>query len=189
MTIDSMPEVNPYDIHSIHIDTFCEGTYSILHNMYVTNKAGRLIYVDTVEWFTLDDWVKTENIRQIYYLLFPIFNPVSNRNMLVCSFCKELLLAKKYILNGPIIDINEDGVLETVGRDLVNAVCLDCDSAYYNPYEVYRFGNLLERDTILDSIYNKLRYGVYIKKMSFKKDTIVIPNQGDLYYNGKKLPE
>lgn len=68
-------------------------------------------------------------------------------------------------------DIDNDGYYEIGGRELTDAVCLDCDSILYQPYKIFKLGNELEFDSILSKNLTIKLYGTYLGPIY--KDTVL----------------
>jgi hypothetical protein len=81
-------------------------------------------------------------------------------------------------------DIDNDGYYEIGGRELTDAVCLDCDSILYQPYKIYKLGNELEFDSILSKNLTIKLYGTYLGPNY--KDT-VLQQKEKIDWNNTKL--
>ncbi len=167
----------------IHVDTIME-TNCYFCNLCVTGYDDRVIFVDTTKWIDSLEHICYND--SIHYLLFYESDPISYRNLWVISFVKNRWVHSDCILSNRILDLDNDGIFEVVGIEMTEAVCMDCDSCYYSPYEVYRLGETLERDTMWERVYNEACYGFYDTTAKF--DSIVKCNREPYYYNGKELP-
>ncbi len=169
----------------IHVDTIMESEdYCYFCNLCVTGYDDRGIFQDTTK--SIDSLRHICYNDSIHYLLLYENNPISYRNLWVISFVKNRWVHSDCILGNRILDLDQDGIFEVVGIELTEAVCMDCDSCYYSPYEVYRLGETLERDTMWERVYNEACYGFYDTTAKF--DSIVKCNREPYYYNGKELP-
>ena len=177
---------NPnYTAIHIHVDTIMESEdYCYFCNLCVTGYDDRGIFQDTTK--SIDSLRHICYNDSIHYLLLYENDPVSYRNLWVISFVKNRWVHSDCILSNRILDLDNDGIFEVVGIELTEAVCMDCDSCYYSPYEVYRLGETLERDTMWERVYNEACYGFYDTTAKF--DSIVKCNREPYYYNGKELP-
>ena len=177
---------NPnYTAIRIHVDTIMESEdYCYFCNLCVTGYDDRGIFQDTTK--SIDSLRHICYNDSIHYLLLYENDPVSYRNLWVISFVKNRWVHSDCILSNRILDLDNDGIFEVVGIEMTEAVCMDCDSCYYSPYEVYRLGETLERDTMWERVYNEACYGFYDTTAKF--DSIVRCNREPYYYNGKELP-
>ncbi len=144
---------NPnYTAIRIHVDTIMESEdYCYFCNLCVTGYDDRGIFQDTTK--SIDSLRHICYNDSIHYLLLYENDPVSYRNLWVISFVKNRWVHSDCILSNRILDLDNDGIFEVVGIEMTEAVCMDCDSCYYSPYEVYRLGETLERDTMWERVY------------------------------------
>ena len=170
---------------TIHVDTIIEcSNDTFLRNLHFVDHQGNVIFVDTIKW--IDSLKHICYNDSVHYLLLYDHDPITYRNLWVISFVKNRWIHSDCILGNRILDLDSDGVMEVIGIEMVEAVCMDCDTCYYSPYEVYRLGETLERDTMWERIYNEARYGFYDTTAKF--DSIVKCNREPYFYNGKELP-
>jgi pyoverdine/dityrosine biosynthesis protein Dit1 len=66
------------------------------------------------------------------------------------------------VIKDIIKDIDNDGFLEVGGLEVNDAYCLQCDSAYYNPYQIYKLSEKVEFDQSNSELLTKQLYGVYL---------------------------
>ena len=71
---------------------------------------------------------------------------------------KETYTALKDILR----DIDNDGFLEVGGIRMIEAACLDCDSSYYRPFQIWKLNEKFEFDTTLSKRFTIELYGTFL---------------------------
>ena len=119
----------------------------------------------------------------VAYVLINEFDPISSKTLNVwrCS-TKEKVLSQ--VVDGQVIkDIDDDGVLEIIGQEIVEAACIQCDSSFYSPIHVYKLGIYCTEDNGLSEELTILKYGCYLGDKY--KDTI-LPIK-PIYYNSDTL--
>jgi hypothetical protein len=77
----------------------------------------------------------------------------------------------KNVLQNILQDIDKDGIIEVGGQELTEAACLDCDSVYYSPYNIYKLGNTLIFDSLNSRKLTEKLFGLFLGYEAL--DTIV----------------
>ena len=98
------------------------------------------------------------------YILLEIADPPLSDKWIVLSIVNNKLVAHYKVIKDIIEDIDNDGFLEVGGMEVNEAYCVDCDSAYYNPYQMYKLADKFEFDKIASERLTKQLYGVYLGK-------------------------
>ena len=142
-----------------------------------------LVYQDTALLYESGSVQKVPFKDSVLYILINVFDPVSSKTLTVlrCSTDGEV---SAVVVEGQVIkDIDGDSILEIVGYELLEAVCLQCDSAYYSPIHVYKLGSYCTIDETLSKELTTLEYGCYLGNEW--KDTILPTNT--IQYNDMAL--
>lgn len=127
--------------------------------------------------------ISLKNNMNGYILLTRTDPPYLDKWFILRIYNKKVVqtgYAIKEILN----DIDNDGYYEVGGRELTDAVCLDCDSLFYQPYKIYKLGKEFEFDEILSKELTIKLYGTYLG--SNYKDT-VLQQKENVNWNNTKL--
>lgn len=142
-----------------------------------------LIYHDSESLYECGSVQNIPYNDSISYILINEFNPISSKTLNVwrCSTKEKVLTL---VVDGQVIkDIDDDGILEIIGQDIVEAACIQCDSSFYSPIHVYKLGIYCTEDYNLSKELTILEYGCYLGDKY--KDTI-LPIK-TIYYNGDTL--
>jgi len=58
--------------------------------------------------------------------------------------------------------LDEDGIIEIGGYQLLEAYCYDCDSTYYETYLIYQLDNKLNLDSALSRELTIKRFSTFL---------------------------
>ena len=127
------------------------------HNNVIIRHGDRIVFSNTSgSHYDLSSVHPIKFIKG-YLVLIRELNPIGNDwyNVIIIDELEKSKQPRKIIAD-ILDDIDNDGIIEAGGYRLIDAYCVDCDSAYYNPIELFE----LKMDMVLDS--------VLIKEISFK---------------------
>lgn len=128
-----------------------------------------LVYKDTSNNnFSIDDSsVKLLKIRgsKNSYILLTLIDVPSSDKWLVLLFSKNKILKEQILLKDFFSEVNNGESYLVGGRELSEAPCLDCDSAYYVPYQIYRLNKeSIEYDAFYSRQMTTKMFGAYLGK-------------------------
>ncbi|NCC99671.1 MAG: hypothetical protein EOL95_08245 [Bacteroidia bacterium] len=142
---------------SLDDNTFINPIISLNNNLIYDSKENESI-------FLLDN----KNVRIIpihanvgYIMLTTKDSPFIDKWFVILVNNKKVI-KMAYVIKEFFNDIDNDGYYEIGGRELTDAVCLDCDSVLYQPFMMYKLDNHFEFDSILSRKMTKKTYGVYL---------------------------
>ena len=155
-------------------DTALEAYDNILiHNIDIISSDNRVLWSDTNYYYIEDNYrtnipgmcktISSTGSDPVDYIFIKLLkNCFENYDTWLLHYDGINITQSAWVCADTILDVNHDGVLDVVGRDLIEAVCMDCDSFYYNPYMVYSLGKKLVENDTLEEQLAKLIYGSYI---------------------------
>lgn len=106
-----------------------------------------------------------------FYISLEKPDPIDSDKLLLLSVLNGKLYQRMEVINGIFEDIDNDGFIEVGGAEIIEAYCVDCDSAYYNPRIIYKLKERIEFDQINSERLSKEVFGVYLGS-SVRFDTI-----------------
>lgn len=150
--------------HLLVADTLSEGDMKLWHNLEIVSPDDRILFQDTTHLFIPDSYIPifVNDSPRAEYILLKTFDPISNRDNLLLHHKDVNIVSEGFVLVDTIVDVDQDGIKEIIGRELIETPCADCDSCYYNPYEVYKLAEQLTRDNELERKLTQLIYGTYL---------------------------
>jgi len=133
---------------------------------------GKLIYNDSNCFSIAKDDIKFIKYKNTNYILMMKYDmPVENK-WLIFEIKNQKVKIHKDIVRYIFDDIDNDGIIEVGGSGITEAICLYCDSAFYNPQRIYKLGNTLTFDSINS---RKLTEEIYENFLGYEYlDSIVI---------------
>ncbi len=148
----------------VSADTLSEGDMKLLCNLEIISPDDKIILQDTTHLFIPGGYIPifVNDSPRADYILLKTFDPINNRNNLLLHNTGVNIVSEGFVIVDTIVDIDQDGIMEIIGREFTEAPCIDCDSCYYNPYEVYKLGEQLTRETELERKLTQLIYGTYL---------------------------
>ena len=111
---------------------------------------GKSIYKNTDYYYSIEkDDIKFIKYNNTNYVLITTLNMPFEEFWLIFEIKNHNIKKVQYhIIKDILKDIDNDGIFEVGGSGMTEAVCIDCDSAYYNPERIYKLGNTLTFDSI-----------------------------------------
>lgn len=151
----------------------------LIHNIEIVSPINKVLWSDTGYYYIDDEYhtnipgicktISTTEGKPADYIFITLHeNSFQNYDTWLLHYDGTSITRAEWLCADTILDVNNDGVLDVVGRDLIEAVCVDCDSCYYNPYMVYSLGKELVENDTLEKQLAELIYGSYIgNRMSY----------------------
>jgi len=163
---------NISDYVSLDADTFYEEGFD---TPLITNV--KLFYEDSLIFYDSISFYETslQNLSYkdtIAYILLRMFDPISAKNLVVLRYVENKDVSAMKIEGQLIKDIDNDGIVEIVGKEYSKAICLQCDSNYYVPIIVHKLEEECSFNEELTKKITSLKYGTYLGNKSL--DTILI---------------
>ena len=115
--------------------------------------------------------VEVKNLLNQFYILLDTSDPPEADKWVILKINDNKVVSYQKAIKQLLMDLDNDGFLEVGGFDVIDAYCLDCDSAYYNPAQIYKLGNEFKFDEVSSEIVTKQIYGVYLGNE--RKDTVL----------------
>jgi hypothetical protein len=150
-----------------------EGSYFLYPKVFIGEE---IVFTDTTpSFYNLKDNASKiitlkKNINH-FYILIEKTDPITNDKWVVLSIINNKLSKSYEVIKDITKDIDNDGFIEAGGMKTDEGYCVDCDSAYYNPYRIYKLGDKFEFDQITSERLTKEIYGVYLGNE--RKDTVL----------------
>ena len=180
---DTINTVSENKIFVLLSDSIYEADEMFFTKMKVY-QDNNIIWSDTDVYLYTNTTSKTIYVNDsISYIITKIFDPISARNTLILQFTMDICTYQILVYGDTILDIDNDGTIDIIGHEYTDAVCMDCDSCYYSPFEVYCLGNNLRYNDTLSQILTKLKYNFVLDVPV--KDTISLCN--NVFYNNVYL--
>ena len=133
---------------------------------------GKVILEDTDYYIFKENNVKYIKYKNTNYVLITIMYPMIEDRWLVFEIKNHKIKFYDNVVKKNFKDIDNDGIIEVGGSGIVEAVCLDCDSAFYNPVRIYKLGNIFTFDSINS---RKLTEKIYDRFLGYEYlDSIVL---------------
>jgi len=82
------------------------------------------------------------------YILLTVIDTPSCDKWLVLTVYKNKVIEKHIVIKEILLDVDGDGFYEVGGKELSEAPCLECDSMYYVPYQMYKLGIKFKYDSL-----------------------------------------
>lgn len=164
----------------LYADTLHENDKIMLHNLWIKSPDDRVLWRDSDYYYVADEdrylieeyvpelpgfcrTIQLSGSKQVDYILLrllPSFNDW--RDHLLLHY-KDFNITETLWVSADAF-IQSDGVLNIIGRDGIEAYCSrDCDSGYYNPFEVYTLGHDKPvRNAELEKDLTELIYATYL---------------------------
>ena len=169
---------------SISCDTIYEPGYDhpLLKNLKILYNDS-LVYQDNFTLFESGNEQKILFNDSIIYILIKDSDPITAKTLHVLR-CTNKKVVSPIVTEGLMVrDIDDDCLIEIVGQEFLEAVCIQCDSDYYSPIHVYKLGIYCTYDENLSRELTTIKYGCYLGKEC--KDTILLANT--IQYNNITL--
>jgi hypothetical protein len=135
----------------------------------------RQIFKDTVpSSYDLDN-ERTKVIglgQNHFYVSLKKPDPIESDKLLLLSILDGKLYDSREVINGIFEDIDNDGFIEVGGAEIIEAYCIGCNSAYYNPRVIYKLKERVVFDQINSERLTKEVFGVYLGN-SIRFDTVL----------------
>jgi hypothetical protein len=107
-----------------------------------------------------------------FYVSLKKPDPIESDKLLLLSILDGKLYHSREVISGILEDIDNDGFIEVGGAEIIEAYCMNCDSAYYNPRVIYKLKERIEFDQINSERLTKEVFGVYLGN-SIRFDTVL----------------
>lgn len=165
----------------LHSDTIHENDYIMLHNLWIESPDNRVLWVDSDYYYMPDKYrhlleeyvpelpgfcrtIQLSGSKQADYILLHLPPSLNDyRDHLLLHYKDFNITETLWVCLDTITCIQSDGVLDLIGRDGIEAYCIDCDSLYYNPFEVYTLGyDKPIRNAELEEALTELIYATYL---------------------------
>jgi hypothetical protein len=122
--------------------------------------------------------VKIVNVDKyrVHYFLLTQSDPIVSDEWKVITFQNGKVNSVQTIIKGLFEDVDHDSFIEAGGKKIVEAVCDNCDSMYYEPILIYEFGSkLMFEEKLSKKVTMDLYNGIYLGTES--SDSILQYNQ------------
>lgn len=149
---------------SINADTIYEYDLPLLTNIHLVYGNTTLFYDSTTFYETNSAQIIPYNDTIIYFLANE-FDPLSMETLHVIRCASKKDISETVIVGQLIKDIDQDGILEIVGKELSEVVYTDSDGTEYvtyNPVIVHKLGVNCLPDKSLTKELTTLKYGCFL---------------------------
>ena len=142
----------------------------LIHNITISFEDNIIFYDSTLYFYAND--IKHLTYNDVNYFLLDILDPIAENTLFVIRYKKNEYISIDRLCGQYIIDIDNDSIVEIIGQEYTDAVCVDCDSCYYSPILVYKLMNKCTLDSIMSESFNIMKYGCFLGLVP--KDTIIV---------------
>ena len=118
--------------------------------------------------------ISLKNSTNQFYILLETLDPPKEDKWVILEIKDNKVIANHKVIKQYLKDIDNDGYIEVGGFEISEAYCTDCDSAYYNPAQIYKLADKLQFDQSASEIVTKEVYGVYLGNKQSNKILKVI---------------
>ncbi|MDR0830247.1 MAG: hypothetical protein LBN95_09100 [Prevotellaceae bacterium] len=127
-------------------------------------KGRNVLYQDTSNNLFIINETKCfmKKVNSTNYIFLNMFDAPFENKWHIVEISNNHVKVYKNILQNIFKDINKDGFCEVGGRYATDAICLDCDSAFYSPYLIYSLKNELVFDSVLSIKLTEETYGFFL---------------------------
>lgn len=100
--------------------------------------------------------------NKMLYILLRQKDFIDNDNFIVFSIKGKTIIADKRALYSKVTDVDNDGFMEVGGIHIIEAPCIECDSTYYNPVEIFELGESFHFDSTASKLLTIKEYGIFL---------------------------
>jgi hypothetical protein len=139
----------------------------------------KTIFQDTSESYDMhsDNEIRlvSQSKHGTNFILLPIFEPIEGNRWQILLIREGQLKQIQTVVMGLYTDIDNDSYLEIGGMNFVEAACINCDSGFYEPIELFELSSYIRYESQLSRKYTMQKYnGVYLGRESL--DTVLYRN-------------
>ena len=111
--------------------------------------------------------------QKIAYILITKNDTPFDDKWFILKVCNRQVKETYTVIKEILEDLDNDGFFEIGGIELIDAVCLDCDSSYYRPFEIYKLNEKFEFDSIASKDFTMKLYGTFLGFDNYNVDTVL----------------